>query len=68
MSHNPNTALFSAVAWTISTVGFLVTVVLSEPGTFLFFLRVLTAVLTTVNAVIWWKNYIRAKQEERNHE
>lgn len=61
MSHNPNTALFSAVAWTISAAGFLVGTVLSDPGTLLFTLRVLTTVLAAVNAVIWWKNYYEIK-------
>ena len=68
MSHNPNEPLFSAVAWTTSAAGFLVGTALSEPGPLLFTLRVLTTVLAAVNAVIWWKNYMRSKQEEQNHE
>ncbi len=57
-------ALVNAVIWTLAAI-FAVLAALSRDASPL---QIAVVILFIINAVIWWTNYAKKRQEEQNHE
>lgn len=57
-------ALLMAIAWTISAILAIALILQRGAGS----LRIIAAVIFTADAVLWWMNYAKKRQEENKHE
>lgn len=57
-------ALFMAVVWTFSAILAIALTLYRDTSP----LQIAVAALFTFDAVIWWINYAKKRQEEQNHE
>ena len=64
MSKDTRHTLLMAIAWTISAILAIALILYRGAGS----LRIIAAVIFTADAVLWWMNYAKKRQEEQNHE
>lgn len=64
MSKDTRHTLLMAIAWTISAILAIALILHRGAGS----LRIIAAVIFTADAVLWWMNYAKKRQEENKHE
>ncbi len=64
MNRDVKHALSMAIVWTLLAILATAVILFREAGPF----QILAAIVFTFDAILWWSNYAKKRQEEQNHE